>query len=135
MPNLLTYDEVYNLLKEIVDEKGESYLYTEDPETVAKRNRNAAATDSCYYGGADSKTPGCIVGHLAHKLSPETNLDMLDGYGAVGAMRAIGFPVNAHSKAAVLLGKVQSAQDNGATWGEALTHAKAVADNYDESHL
>lgn len=127
----LSYHALYNSLKEIVEEKGEDYVYTTDPETVAKRGPGEFNED-CFYGGKDSSTPGCIIGHLIHKLNPEQNLDSLDGWGACGAMRVAGFDVNYRTQVGSFLAQVQRNQDSGKPWGQSLREAKEFADKYKE---
>lgn len=120
----LTYDRALALLEEIVAEKGADYVYTEDPVTIEKQGGHTA----CFYAAADSSTPGCIIGHLIHQLNPDTNLNHLDGYGAIGAINSAGYLVELYSKTGRLLVNVQNRQDSGSSWGDSLARAKSFAE-------
>lgn len=128
----LSYAGLYNFLKEIVEEKGEDYVYTADPDTLAKREPNGGVelNDSCFYGGNVKGKPGCIIGHLIHKLAPKVNLDSLDGTGATGAMCNAGLYVDYRRVEGQFLNAVQRNQDAGRSWGESLRLAKEFADMY-----
>ena len=73
----LTYQRATEILDELVDEKGADYIYTEDPKSIETKNELGMTPDAsingCYYNHLDG-TPGCIVGHLVHKLNPEFDL-------------------------------------------------------------
>lgn len=122
----LSYPNLVAEVTAIVAEKGKGYVYGMDPETLEKRvQRDAEGTDDCFYAGPGGK-PGCIIGHLIHKLKPEENLDRLDGWGAGGAMRGAGLPVK--GKELSFLNQLQRHQDAGQTWGNALNMAKEFAE-------
>lgn len=114
----LEYDKAVELLEEIVAEKGD-YCYTEDPKTDERRK--AQNSNMCFYANEDG-TPGCIIGHLVHKLNPEFDLNLIERKGAARALQAAGFDVRAD--AATLVRKTQMSQDLGYTWRQAVDAGK-----------
>lgn len=119
----LTYDRTLGLLQEVVAENGADYVYTTDPKTEEKRIAEEASDRACFYGNVDG-TPGCIVGHLIHKLKPDFDLSRLGGSGAISALEVAGYSAGSmFSKVSNLVLVVQRQQDGGRTWGEALTTA------------
>lgn len=123
----LNYETLYDTLSEIVAEKGADYVYADDPVTVDKRE-HAGGGEDCWYGAEDGNTPGCLIGHLIHKLDPAVDLNSLDGYGAGGAMREAGFRLVPYAKESVFLNTAQRTQDSGKSWGEALAAGKEAAE-------
>jgi hypothetical protein len=108
-----TYDETLAKLKEIVENKGEDFIYCGDP-----------VTDSCYY--VRDGEPDCGVGHVlvAFGVTPS----LLEEGGQFGSAFAGALLVNLEyreivsfdSRARSLLVAFQQAQDSRTPWGESL---------------
>lgn len=104
------YDQTIELLQRAVIEKGDGYIYP-------KRDVEGP---TCVY--KEDATPSCIVGHV---LSYIGLLDeAIDGMGPVGLQP---WRRQFTDNALWALGRAQSLQDKGETWGEALIAAKEVA--------
>lgn len=120
----LTRDRALELLNEIAAEKPDNYTYTSDPKTADKRLATPGNA-KCFYEHAD-KTPGCIIGHLIHRLNPEFDLSEVEKMGADKAAYAAGIYVD--RSVAGFLCAVQSRQDNGHTWKASVE--RTIADGY-----
>lgn len=118
----LTYNAAEALIESIVEEKGGDYIYPQDPKTHDKKSATFnSSINGCYYVHLDG-TPGCIIGHLVHKLKPEfdlttTDLDTLEDI----LVRA---DIHPEPRAMFFLMEVQRQQDKGWEWAEALRRGK-----------
>lgn len=108
---VLTYTEAVALLDRAVAERGEDYVYPEEERT--------AMGDCRYFFDGH---PSCIIGHvLAYKgIGAEQIKDYEGKY--VGAVISKFF-VPAID-VALLFTEAQSMQDNGHSWGQAVSEAK-----------
>jgi hypothetical protein len=97
----LNYNEALELLNRVVEEKGADHVYQ----------------GKCVYfhGGA----PACIIGHvMAYKgITPD------DLEGNENSMAALMLDLGEDQKTRILLSIVQSKQDGGIPWGEAVADA------------
>jgi hypothetical protein len=125
---ILTFAKAIEILDELVEEKGENYVYRDDPKTVTTRKSripavfNQDSSNNCYYSHYDG-TPGCIIGHLIHKLNPEFDLKSADPLLLGDALRKAGVEI-ADDGTFVLLARTQYAQDVAWPWGEAVARGK-----------
>ena len=118
MPEYLTYVRALELLREVVAEKGEGYIYSW-PDG-----------DGCYYVHGDE--PGCGVGHVLYRAGwPLSQLAAVDMRGNSCVHVIPAFCDNAQPAAITLLRTFQEAQDAGATWGAALRTALEAGDRDD----
>lgn len=101
----LTLEMVTPVLEALVAEFGEDHIYKAD-----ERGENGRATCSYQEGGK----PSCIVGHVLDRLGVEYNPEW-EGINAGGVLSGAPFYV------ARGLQKAQKLQDDGKTWGEALS--------------
>lgn len=110
----LEYEQTVQLLKEAVHKMGEDYVYPH-------------ANETCMYFEFEDRAPSCIVGHV---LAQEgmTYMDVR-GINTDGVISLIESRViePADERVTDLLGRVQTHQDNGLPWGEALDKAIAYA--------
>lgn len=131
MTTVVDADKAIELLERAVEEKGADYV---DPD---------AATVGCNY--ADAKgNPLCIVGHVVSYLGVDLRPVVLVDEGYYEREELWGHGVSAielnyandaaphpgfsfTNEAIWALGRAQTMQDNGETWGEALEAAKEVA--------
>jgi hypothetical protein len=117
----LTEENVTETFRQILAEFGDQAVYVRPPDAES----NAA----CLYvhDGATGPRPGCIVGHLLHRLGVSYEaLRAREGYTA----NAILFGNDPDNPLKLLLRlplsladrirAVQIAQDHGKTWGEAV---------------
>ena len=118
MPELpLSYDDTLGLLREVIAEKGEDYVYD---SPIEPRSR-------CLY--VHDGQPGCIVGHVLHRAGVS-----VEGLAGVEDWTPLDHEVVpqfcgwAAEPALELLAAVQVEQDAGATWGEALRRALETGD-------
>jgi hypothetical protein len=130
----LTYKRATELLNEIVAEKGEDYVYTTDPKAVEKadveRGSNPHSSNKCFYEHVD-KTPGCIIGHLIHKVYPDFDLATVENISAGDALRAAGATLSQQTD--IFLAQAQTTQDLGKTWGFALSEARESAESWEHN--
>lgn len=111
---------------EIVAEVGDDHIY------------NAGGQDSCSYADeVDRTAPGCIVGHLVAKLSPEDFPKLIEwedneverghsgGTAVVDVPNAILSPKDDSTQKFLM--ELQRMQDRGNTWGESLDFARRNA--------
>ena len=113
----LTLDLTNRLLDEVVAEFGEDHVYVKpvDPEQVSP--------DCLYVHEVDGKQePGCIVAQVLHKFG--VPLDKLVFFEGVASFAAVHKIVSIEKKADILLDRVQSRQDLGEPWGEAVRGAR-----------
>lgn len=109
----LELEKVRADLVEIVKEKGVDYVYP-------RLSPRGPGRVTCHYirDGATS----CLIGCLLHKNGvPLETLSAHEGMG-VGLICDVGV-FNASTEVVSLLVDVQNSQDNGYTWGEALSRA------------
>lgn len=113
MTKKLTIKKAHKLLERAIAEKGESYVY-DAPD----------GSDTCVYAVEDDEgnlAPSCIVGHVLNYLDPEAlqEAHFYEGHRAYflrGAMESVSIP----DETARYLNGIQTEQDSGVTWGEAV---------------
>lgn len=102
----LTEEIVTPIIRELVAEFGEDYVYK-------KEEQEADEDVICSY--QENGKPSCIVGHVLHRAGVEYNPDW-EGGPCGTFLRGEGVP----GYLANALGFAQVQQDIGKTWGEAL---------------
>lgn len=108
----LTLDLTNRLLDEIVAEFGEDHVYG-----------NPVGTTCLYVHKVDGKQePGCIVAQVLHKFG--VPLATLMNYEGSAASDVVPEVLPVEKKAGILLDWVQSRQDGGEPWGEAVRGAR-----------
>lgn len=113
-----TLDQVLDAAREAVNEKGSEYIYP-------------GAGSACFYATYNEK-PSCIVGHVIFKLDPEAFATIATAEREGGESKAATdleysdwLPDNFWTAdAATAMQYAQVAQDEGATWGDALAAAE-----------
>ena len=116
----LTLDLTNRLLDEIVAEFGEDHVYVNpvDPGQVFP-----PGTTCLYVHKVDGKQePGCIVAQVLHKFG--VPLATLMNYEGSAASDVVPEVLPVEKKAGILLDRVQSRQDGGEPWGEAVRGAR-----------
>lgn len=114
----LTLARTKELLAEAVAEKGEDFVYVDEFGQQADESGYVR----CHYVHGDQ--PGCIVGNVLHRAG--VPLDELGAYEAQNAGDLFQGLFVAEGEAVRLLNAVQSRQDLGVPWGEALRLALAL---------
>lgn len=127
MENVVDYAEAVRLAVEAADERGNDYTYN-----------NPSGSMQCMYVHdiGDKIVPGCIVGNILIRkgIISAVELDMLEknehdsGSTAFRIFNGIitrktGWKFT--GKALTFLGHVQSRQDGGESWGDAISEAMA----------
>lgn len=129
----LTKEKVQEILQEIVDKVGETYVYeqptykgydeyTDDPVDVK--------AEECYYSTPDG-APGCLVGQLLAREFPEyykeihhNEWDETKENGTVPKAEPVyclpGISLKFTDDALAYLAHVQNKQDTGTPWGAAI---------------
>jgi hypothetical protein len=100
-------EKVAEVLREVVAEFGEDYVYP---------------YDTCHYS-YDGKTPACIVGQLVYKLDPELFTQLVveeEGAGMLAADDSTTLEASFEPRVIQALTAAQATQDMKYTWGEAL---------------
>jgi hypothetical protein len=115
----LTMNRAVQLAKEVVAEFGEDYVYPEEHKVLFPGNDEA----SCMY--VHHGKPSCIVGQILHQHGVSTEeLSLWENRGAYRVAEA----VTDTEDAGVLgfLSAMQSRQDAGMNWGDALIRAREI---------
>lgn len=113
-PALLTYDRDLELLRALVAEFGEDYVYARHDDLV-----------TCLYVHGDQ--PGCGVGHVLRRAGvPLDVLRAADAAKNSSVLNVVEFRAYASPEALRLLAEFQNVQDAGDPWGEALRYALAA---------
>lgn len=130
----LTKSDVIEALRKVVTEKGEAYVYPESE----KRVFDASDEPTCSYivERDGEMVPSCIAGHvLVNEFGmPVDDLVIHEGTSALVPLVEMIFEDESDEfdridfddpryEAIFTLVKAQRTQDNGFTWGEALTAA------------
>lgn len=108
-----TYEDVVQVLKNIVHARGEDYLY----ERV---------NGNCVYFDAEKQQPSCLVGHFMYEtgiLNLEEDFAEYEEEDADNMVYKLENRGIAHfdARSQNLLSWVQRAQDRGNTWGDSLS--------------
>lgn len=109
------------LLIDIVDQYGEDTVYEKVPLNVGGTIIYSQGVGCRYQVNGQ---PSCLVGHVLARAGVSTEaLEDMDasGLSIINSYAAVG-----DTDARAVLQAAQSAQDTGATWGEALKNAKAM---------
>jgi hypothetical protein len=133
----LSYEDAVLLLKEIVADRGDDYVYPsfdECAECSTLRMEDYCdwhTNEGCRYF-TETGAPACIVGEFFHRtLQPEEyNRFYLEGRTATEAISLLPLEVDARTKS--LLTVAQQRQDVGHTWGDALSTAIDAANTFTE---
>jgi len=107
------YEDVVQVLKNIVHARGEDYVYEQ-------------VNGNCVYFDTEKQQPSCLVGHFMYETGVLTSEDDFAEYEEEDAdnllykleKRDIAY-FDARSQS--LLSWVQSQQDRGHTWGDSLS--------------
>lgn len=118
----ITAERALELLREVVAEYGEDYVYVNPQGQRAGDDDDNGDQASCWYVHGDK--PGCIAGHVYHRagLSLET-LKLMENNGASHP----GFRQRVTGEGPTILSIAQDRQDKGETWGQALRAAVQTA--------
>lgn len=130
----LTLERAKQLAAEAVALKGAEYIYT-NPDGYSADGALPIGMDGdtlgeldeqCYYVHGDE--PGCIAGHILHLHG--VPLHVLRDHELHGADSVVAdlFGVEKNSLVASYLREMQRLQDNGKTWGQALSLADCDED-------
>lgn len=121
---MITKEEVIADITAIVAEKGADYVYTADPKTLTTASlrpfdgEDGDPLPTCYYRQYDG-TPGCIVGQYIAKKNPSAIVD--EGISASNAVNQAQLHIE--DGGLIFLNRLQSFQDSGCSWGDALNQA------------
>lgn len=124
--DLNNLDAVVASFEEIAAEKGPDYVYPAQPAVGVRGN--ADWSPSCHY--VRDNAPSCIVGHfiLKHDLLTLAELSQREGNGASEVLT----DATVSSAVSVFLDEVQTRQDEGTPWGDAVeVAARIVRGDYD----
>lgn len=127
----LTTENVLDALEKAVEEKGESFVYS-NQDGVSSRNKFGSSSGiMCHYVHWNDRTPvsGCIAGNVLHRLG--VSLDTLSEHekrpirSVLEDFEDEGIVTFEDGyKVTMMLSHAQGAQDGGKTWGDALKAAK-----------
>jgi len=131
---LLDYATAVKLAKAAVAEKGPDFIYT-DQNGVTADGRYAECSNK--HATEDGGwVPGCLVGNMLHRHG--VPLDEMPKYGdafsTLQELNYFGSGIRTTEKAEIFMMAAQSNQDNGYTWGEAISAAceHVEANNYSD---
>lgn len=118
----LTYDRAVELAREVVAEFGEDYVYPQDHKVA----ESPSSVPSCVY--VHDGKPSCLVGQILYRHG--VDLDDLATQEFTGAWIVAGKFAAANLKTCYFLDAMQSLQDKGSTWGEALGSSLNLTEEY-----
>jgi hypothetical protein len=110
-------ERVIEVLREVVAERPD-YVYAAPPEMIT----TAMLANPCFYvhgEGADA-VPGCVVGAVLNRLG--VPLSELAGYEGTPAQHVAERLLETDHDVVSMLREVQTEQDQGTSWGDALAH-------------
>ncbi len=116
MAEQITKDRALELLREIVAEYGEDWVYaSRDDGTTCTYTRQGQ--------------PSCLIGHVLHRAGvPIEHLATLDrGDTPSIGTTTVDWGIEITPDARRVLGVAQHAQDDGSSWGTALAMAEEAA--------
>jgi hypothetical protein len=123
----MTYKNALELATQAVEEKGEDYVYTDERGVRADNLDAIAGCANWHYSNPDDssseKVVGCLVGNIMHRAGLNI-FKYARGADASTLIRTAYTEVTVTDKAHTFLRELQSQQDSGRTWGEALEIAK-----------
>ncbi len=107
------YEDVVQVLKNIVHARGEDYVYEH-------------VNDHCVYFDTENQQPSCLVGHFMYETGVLTSEDDFAEYEEEDADNMVYKLENQgiayfDARSTNLLSWVQRAQDRGNTWGDSLS--------------
>jgi hypothetical protein len=117
-------ERVVETAKMVVAERGADYVY--------KRPTNTFGVPTCLYVDVDRDQPSCLVGHVLHRLGvPLETLKSADQFSFPATdvcHDLLGGSAFDDGEISHFLDAVQSRQDIGRTWGEALQNGLEALD-------
>ncbi|MER5754394.1 hypothetical protein [Streptomyces sp. NPDC002088] len=130
-PIALSLEETKELLARAVEEKGRDYVYKQVQV-------DSDGSTLCAYFDPATKCPSCMVGHvLAYKGLTFDRLVNEDGdrntFASVEALSDLGV-ISIDNPTLALLTVVQTEQDGGMTWGDAVDEALETYEGRSESY-
>lgn len=115
----VTYNDIEHAVNQLIDERGENYIYPAQIGEYDSRN--------CRYWHEEENAPGCMVGAVLFRLgATEEQLCSAESQGAGMLIEHLlnrGWLFQDRVKTEKFLSEFQSAQDSGATWGFARHNA------------
>lgn len=139
----ITYEDAVLLLKQIVADRGEDWVYPQFDACQDCSDLAAQADDDEYYYCSwhmsdgcryftEEGQPACIVGEFfSRTLQPEDlNRFHLEGRTVIDALQYL--PMEVDDRTRHLLAAAQQRQDEGMPWGESLTRAIDAANTFTE---
>lgn len=136
----ITYEDAVLLLKQIVADRGEDWVYPDFSECrecsdLRREGEDAYCSwhtsEGCRYF-TEQGQPACIVGEFfSRTLQPEDlNRFHLEGRTVIDALQFLPMEVDEQTRSLLLT--AQQSQDTGHTWGNALTRAIESANTFTE---
>ena len=137
----ITYEDAVLLLKQIVADRGEDWVYPDSNECKDCRSMKEEGADYAYCDWhtnegcryfTEQGQPACIVGEFfSRTLQPEDlNRFHLEGRTVIDALQFLPMEVDEQTRSLLLT--AQQSQDTGHTWGSALTRAIESANTFTE---
>lgn len=136
----ITYEDAVLLLKQIVADRGEDWVYPDfnDCQECADRQEDGDGyycswhmNEGCRYFTEEGQ-PACIVGEFfSRTLHPDDlNRFHLEGRTVIDALQYLPMEVDEQTRSLLLT--AQQSQDTGHSWGNALTRAIDAANAFTE---
>lgn len=117
----LTPERALELMREVVAEYGEDYVYADTSGVQADGNSSAF----CVYADAEEECPSCLVGHALFRAGVTiAELVELDESSDPSIKHAYSPAFTLKGGSREVFAAAQEAQDNGAAWGVALAEAE-----------
>lgn len=117
----VTLTDIRQQLQEAIELRGQDYIY---PARIQDGGRN------CRYWHPEDDGPGCIVGLVFYRLgATREQLLGCENQGAVAVIERLvkdDWVFEDRESTDALLGHIQEAQDNGATWGYAIRNGELI---------
>jgi len=133
---LLDYATAVKLAEAAVAEKGPDFIYADESGVTANFIRRDAECSNKHATEDGGWVPGCLVGNMLHRHG--VPLDKMpkhgDAFSTLRELNYFGIGIRTTEKAEIFMMAAQSSQDNGYTWGEAISAAceHVEANNYSD---
>ena len=138
----ITYEDAVLLLKQIVADRGEDWVYPQFdacPECSSLAAENGEdghycswhMSEGCRYFTEEGQ-PACIVGEFFSRTVPSDDIGRFYIEGRIASEAINYLPLEVDARTRRLLSTAQQRQDEGMPWGESLTRAIDAANAFTE---
>ncbi len=131
---LLDLETAVRLAEEIVAERGPDFCYNEESSIGAKclyvplSDPRAPKVEPV---ASNSEVTGCLVGEILTRAGLMTDF-IASAQGTIASLMSLGHVPYTDFKVFAFLTTLQHLQDNGRSWGDALSGAKVSVERFEQ---